>query len=631
MNWLYIVLGSFFLLYLIVATSCSPPPPEPTSTKTTATVSKGSSATSTPVATVTVTASKGSSATSSPVETGETCSSPKEQAYFLIIAAITSGIANDWGSLTRLLLGNDFTDAQWRSDMKSVLSDLSGRADDIDSISAPSSLSSLHEDMLLLSIQLRQIAILLDRSIDNRDIDAIDEAGLLMKDMDPLLSSILRKTSELCSDSGSNSSEPSVPISPKRDVDINIEGSASFENRVRKSIAALKLHDASARLILDAKKFTVIEDDAPCAPPVSTACAFPRTSRIHIQDLQDELYMRIVLIHEITHLTLGSDECWAQGAMINYMRSTDEYSRDAVQGVVDTTLGLGCYVSPDPRSSRSGVVDSGAVHITIVGSELFENRVRKSIAALKLHDASARLILDAKKFTVIEDDAPCASPVSTACAFPRTSRIHIQDLQDELYMRIVLIHEITHLTLGSDECWAQGAMINYMRSTDEYSRDAVQGVVDTTLDLGCYVSPDPRSSRSGVVDSGAVHITIVGSELFENRVKKSIEALKRHSYSSRILTEAKEVTIKEDPAPCYPPASDGCSVIATNTIYIQNHQDETYFRIVLLHEIAHLARGEGECEPMAAMIYYMRSSPEYTADYIQKWVYTYDSLGCDGL
>ena len=132
-------------------------------------------------------------------------------------------------------------------------------------------------------------------------------------------------------------------------------------------------------------------------------------------------------------------------------------------------------------------------------------------------------------------------------------------------------------------------------------RDPNEGYVDN-------LAPMPTSvSKNRVAD-----YTVNGSSIFKSRINDSINDLKKHDASYRLIKNAGHFTINEDPAPCSPPPSDGCSFIKENRIQIKNLEDSRWMNVVLIHEIAHISiPTTSECLTVKADVDYMRSSDQY--------------------
>ncbi len=121
-----------------------------------------------------------------------------------------------------------------------------------------------------------------------------------------------------------------------------VNGSAVFKTKIRAAIRDLNRHAASAELIRKGGHITINEDPAPCGESWTAGCAVVGPQKIQIKNHRDSKYLKIVLIHEITHLSQGMSECVAVKAEIAYMNSSDEYANYWLRHDIEERLGMVC-------------------------------------------------------------------------------------------------------------------------------------------------------------------------------------------------------------------------------------------------------------------------------------------------
>ena len=150
-------------------------------------------------------------------------------------------------------------------------------------------------------------------------------------------------------------------------------------------------------------------------------------------------------------------------------------------------------------------------------------------------------------------------------------------------------------------------------------------------DKGASVDPTPNASiipAQDLKNDITVGYDVNGSELFRLRIHEAIEKLSKHDASFELIRMAGFFTVTESETPCDPPIVAGCSIINLSQIEIQHHEDQKFMRIVMIHEIAHLAKGLSECMAIKAEIDYMRGTPEYNSYHLRPRIEERQHLAC---
>ena len=111
-----------------------------------------------------------------------------------------------------------------------------------------------------------------------------------------------------------------------------------------------------------------------------------------------------------------------------------------------------------------------------------------------------------------------------------------------------------------------------------------------------------------------------GSDIFKSRINDAIYGLSKHDATFELIRRAGYFTITESSTPCHRSYVEGCAVLGPQKIELKNHADPRWMKIVLVHEIAHLALGPSECVAGRAEIDYMNSNPQYNGYHMRSLI-----------
>ena len=140
--------------------------------------------------------------------------------------------------------------------------------------------------------------------------------------------------------------------------------------------------------------------------------------------------------------------------------------------------------TPIPIPVKELTADISSGH-EVYGSVLFKSRIGEAIHDLSKYDAPFELISRAGHFTITENSTPCDRSHVEGCAILGPQKIELKNHSDPMWMKIVLIHEIAHIALGTSECDAVKEEITYMNSDRQYDGWHLRNLIEERLGRVC--------------------------------------------------------------------------------------------------------------------------------------------------